>query len=106
MPTAIPIVEVADNAHLARIRRPYREGGTGDAINRCDMRAELFERPEMRALHEQMDIQFAQHLAEAIRVLDVVTLFAAVREDSEPVAERLLTTGDRAGEKPLLANLR
>jgi hypothetical protein len=68
---SVPVVEIADHAHALRVGRPDREGRPRDALHRYRMRAELFIRPQMRPLAEQVDVELLEHGPETVRVLDV-----------------------------------
>ena len=75
-------------------------------VERRRVRAELLEGAQVGALDQQVEVEFAQHRAEAVRVFDVVGVFAAVGQESQAVAERLLRPAIRPGEEALLADLR
>ena len=65
---AVPVVEVADHRDAAGVRRP---DGEMHAVARprasIEMRAELVEEPEMRALGDVVVVHRAEHRPEANR---------------------------------------
>src|SRR4029453_1063966 len=56
MPSAVPLIEVADDADSFRIRRPYRKVPAAYAVDHPQMRTELFIVAIMSALGHQMQI--------------------------------------------------
>src|SRR5262249_19800922 len=70
VPAAVPRVEVADDAHAPRVRRPDREVHAGRALVRDAMRAKLVIEPGVRTLAEEPIIGGAEHGSEPVRVLD------------------------------------
>ena len=69
---AVPVVEIADHADPARVRRPDREGDPLDAFMHDRMRAELAIAGEVVALDQQMDVEFAEHRRKAVDVVEFV----------------------------------
>ena len=106
MTPAIPAIEIANDTHLARVRGPNGEAGAGNAVDGHGMRTQLLEGAKVGALDQEMDVEFAEDGAEAVRVLDVEGIVAAVGKQPQAIAERLLPSGDWAGEKALLTDLR
>ena len=60
----------------------------------------------MRAFHEQVDVELAEHWAKAVRIFDVVGTLAAIGQQAEAVPEGLLAPRDHAHEESFLADLR
>ena len=71
MAPAVPVVEVADHRHAARIRRPDREMHTVGALVRYRMRAELVEQAQMRALADVVIVHRPEHRPEGVRIDDL-----------------------------------
>ncbi len=56
----VPIVEVANDGDLLRVRRPYRKVGPFDAVQVDPVRAQFVGEREMIALFEQVYVVFGQ----------------------------------------------
>ena len=72
MAPAIPGVEVADDRDAARVGRPDREAHTLDAADRHRLRPEAPSKLVMRALSDQMQVEFAKQKAKTVRVLGLL----------------------------------
>jgi hypothetical protein len=84
MAAAVPLVEVTHHADTLGVGRPYGEAAAGYAVAFSRRGAECFEGPQMRAFGEQPRVHFAEHLAEAVRI--VLDRLAAVGPaDAQPV---------------------
>src|SRR5262245_3919625 len=90
-PSAVPIIEIPDDADAARIWRPDRKGNAIDALVYQRMCSELPVAREMVALRKQVDVDLAEYRREAIDIVKLA-LNASVR-NSQPIAERLLAIG-------------
>ncbi len=66
-----PAVEIADDRHPARVRRPHREMNPGDAVRRMQVRAEFVVQPEVPALLEQINIVLGEQADALLHRLDV-----------------------------------
>src|SRR5216683_3728100 len=64
----VPIVEIADDAHAARVGRPHRECRPADTVHYVRMGAELFIRPFMLALVPEILVQRAERRQKTVRV--------------------------------------
>jgi hypothetical protein len=93
---AVPVVEVADHRHAARIRRPDREGHALDAVHLAQVRAQALPGPQVRALGQQPDVGVAEHEGKAVGVVDARDVRAPV--DLERVAHARLGRGHQASE--------
>ena len=74
--TAVPAVEVADQADAFGVGRPYGEMHAGGRPDRETVRAELFERADVRAFPEQMQVEIGEHAAIAVRIVELGDVFA------------------------------
>ncbi len=88
MPAPVPAVEIADEADAPRVRRPDREMHALHAVHRHHVRAEFFPQPQVIALVEQMQVQFAEHGPERIRVARHALPAAEIR-DPQFIPEQL-----------------
>ena len=61
-------VEVADDGDRARVRRPDRERGAGDAVDLADVRAEPLVELLVAALHREVEVELAERRQERVRV--------------------------------------
>ncbi len=68
---AVPAVEVADDAHAIGGRRPHREVHARRRADGHAVGAELLERAMVGALAEQVQVEVGQHLAVAVRIVDL-----------------------------------
>ncbi|MNZ99450.1 hypothetical protein D3C78_1187760 [compost metagenome] len=68
MPSAIPIVEIADDGNTPRIGRPHGEVKTFDAFEFQRMRAHPVEEPEMRSFTDEIIVHGSENRAEAVGV--------------------------------------
>jgi hypothetical protein len=57
----IPAIEVADDAHSIRRRRPNSESDAPFSVARERVRAELIVDTQMLAFAEEMEIEFAEY---------------------------------------------
>ena len=71
MPASVPVIEIADNTDAKSIRRPYREMHTADAQDTINMRTQFVIQALVRALTDQMQIQFAEMGRESVWIVDV-----------------------------------
>ena len=83
----VPVVEVADDRHRPRGRRPDRERGPGDAVDLGHVRAEPIPQLLVAALAEQVHVELADRRQEAVRVFDRDRAGVAVA-DLELVGQR------------------
>ena len=90
MAAAVPVVERPDHRDAPGIRRPDREMHAGRALMVDQVRAELVEQPEMRALGDVIVVHRAEHRPEGIGVGDPPLAAGIARA----VAQRL-ALGDR-----------
>lgn len=67
----IPAVEGANHADTQRVGCPNRKVDPGDAFNRAELCAKLFEAFQKIAFAVQVDIQLAQQEWEAIGVFQI-----------------------------------
>src|SRR5262249_56909171 len=79
MPSAVPKIEVADDAHALRVGREYHEADAIDAFERERMSSELLIGPQMRALAEQMQIEIGKDRRETVGVLEFDGMVAGLR---------------------------
>ncbi len=105
MAPSVPVVEIAQHAHLPRVRRPDRERRAVDTVDRRRVRTEFLEDAQVVSLDQQMNVQLAEHRSEPVRVLEVV-LLAVVGLDAKAILERLLAALDDSREEPLVAHAR
>ena len=91
MATAVPVVEIADDADAPRIGRPDGEGDAERAIMLAPMRAENGVAFVMRAFDQQVDVEIAQHRRERVDVIELVdterTLGAQAVAKARPATE-------------------
>src|SRR5436190_3943546 len=78
--TAIPIVEVADDADALGVGGPDGEAGAGHAINSAQLGAQLIIDAELLALAEQIQIRFADGGQEGIGIARAMHLAGAIRD--------------------------
>ncbi len=57
----VPSVEVADDAHAPRVRRPYGERRAAHAVDRSHVRAERVVEVQVVAGRDQIRVEFAEH---------------------------------------------
>ena len=96
MPPRIPVIEIADHADAARVRRQHHEGDALDAVERHRMRAELVIDALMGAFAEQIEIEVAQHGRKAVGVVEFDEFVAEA--GAQLIARRAVR--QRAGEQP------
>ncbi len=97
MAPPIPEIEVANNRHPARIRRPDCEMHAVGALMVNDVRAEFVEQAQVRAFGDVVIIHWPKHRSERVWVFDVPFTPAV----AGPVYQRLaFLEGNRAFEKP------
>ena len=65
----VPVIEVADDAHLRRVRRPHREGGARDALQLAHDRPQHLVGTQVRALAQQPGVGLAEDGRESIGIL-------------------------------------
>jgi hypothetical protein len=70
MAAAIPMIEVADHGHAARIRRPYREQRAFNAFMCHRMRTEPIIETLVRALDQEVVIHRTQHRPVGVGVME------------------------------------
>ena len=75
---AVPPVEVADDADALGIRRPDGEVHAGHAVDRAQLCAELLVALPVLPFAEQVQIEFAHHRRERVRVVHRVGLAGLV----------------------------
>ena len=97
---AVPVIEIADDAHAPRIRRKHREGDAGDAVVHDRMRAELVVELKMRALAQEVEIEIGQNRRKAIRVFQLDDRLA--KADAQAIRAGIIRTP--AGEQSGLVN--
>ena len=96
MAAAVPGVEVADYRDAARVRRPDGEGHALHPVQAGRLRAEPLGQLPVRALRKKVEVEFAEHQAEAVGVFGL--LHRATPADPQPVGDRLgEATGEEAG---------
>src|SRR5438270_9674350 len=83
----VPAVEVADDADRARVRRPDRERGAGDAVDLAHVRAELLVQLFVAAFAGEVQVELAERRHERVRVPDRERVAVGVG-DFELVVER------------------
>lgn len=93
MAAAVPAVEVADDAHGARVGRPHRERDAVDAVVVVQARAEHVPQPLVPALADQVQVELAHGRQVPVRVVGDEVGTVVVGGD-ELVRGRLL--GERA----------
>ncbi len=71
----------------ARVRRPDRERGAGDAVDLADVRAEPLVERLVAALHREVEVELAERREERVRVAERERLAVGVL-DLELVLER------------------
>src|SRR5271165_5513897 len=80
MASAVPLVEVADDADALGIRRPHRKTDAFSTRMLDHARAELLIEPEVRAFTEEMQIKICKDGRIAVGILNLVSLLlAAIR---------------------------
>ena len=97
---AVPVVEVADDADAAGAGGPDGEGHAGDAIDLARVGAQLLVIAQMGAFGQQMNVQLAKHVAEAIGVLELLGRQRIL--GAQAVAEALLAIGQHRQEEAVL----
>jgi hypothetical protein len=97
--TAVPVVEVTDDADPLGVRRPDGECRSGDAVDFAEVRAEALEGAQVRTFGEQPDVHLAEHRPETIGIVGF--LDAVFPGDAQAVGEIVATTRDDAFKKPL-----
>ncbi len=98
MAPAVPVIEVSDDAHAPRARRPHREGDAGHAVEGDRVRAELLVGAVVCALGQEMPVEIAQQRWEAVGIVDLGDV--AVPRYLEPVSERVAPVGQHGFEEP------
>jgi hypothetical protein len=96
----VPVVERADHADAPGIGRPHGEGHAGNPLHFAGMRPQPLVQMQMPAFAQEMDVEFAQHLGEAVGVVDDVLPVEAPH--AEPVGEALVSPFDGAGKHAVL----
>lgn len=98
-----PAVEIAEDGHAARIRRPYRERRAGDLAVEggvaARMGAEYLPEPPMSSFAEQVQIEFADGRQEAVSVGGQHGPAARIRHDQAVVPQ--IRKFDHALEDPV-----
>jgi hypothetical protein len=84
---AIPIVEVANDADPPCVRRPDREARAAYAISSRRCAPERLPQPQVVALADALSIEIAQHLPEAVGILEFKRRDKVVL--AKPVRKRL-----------------
>ncbi len=79
MASAVPEVEIADDADSLRIRREDGEGNAFDTVLNHQVGAKLLVEVHMRALAEQIEIEVTEHRQEAIRIFELDDVIAKAR---------------------------
>ncbi len=85
VPTAVPVIEIADHADARRVGRPYRKPRARNAKKRGDMSAQFPVDLSVGAFAKKVEIEFAQRCRESISILDLVNTVIR-RRDPEAVA--------------------
>jgi hypothetical protein len=98
MTPAVPVIEISDNAHAPRARRPHREGDAGHAVEDGRVRAELLVGVVVCALGQKMPIEIAQQRRETVGVVDLGDV--AVPRHLEPVGKQVGPVGQHGFEEP------
>ena len=96
MPPRIPVIEIADHADAAGIRRQHDEGDALDAFQRHRMGAELVVDALMGAFAEQIEVEVAQDGRKAVGVVEFDQLVAEL--GAQLIARRAVR--QRAGKQP------
>ncbi len=84
--TAVPAIEVADDPHAPRVRRPDGEAHAGRALVRTDMRAEHVVQVLVGALADQVQVDLAEGRAEPIRIVELPGV-AVWKAEPDPIRE-------------------
>src|SRR5262249_59368386 len=69
MPSAVPLIEIADDAHAFCIRRPHREVHAANSLYDSYVRAELFVISIVRSFGHQVQIIVREQRRKAVRVV-------------------------------------
>ena len=96
--TPVPVVEVADNRHAARRRRPHCKRHAMHAIDRAHVRAKFLVDEVVRALVEQMQIEIAERGKKRIGV-EKLPDFTAAQSHTQLVAKNFFLPQDGAFKK-------
>jgi hypothetical protein len=89
--TAVPVIEVTDDADPLRVRRPDGESRSGDAVDFAEVRAEALEGPQVRAFGEQPDVHLAEYRPETIGIIGFLN--AVFPGDAQAVGEIVAAAG-------------
>jgi hypothetical protein len=95
--TAVPGIEIADDADPLRVRCPDRENRSGHAIDLAQVRTEAFEGPQVRAFGEQPDVHFTEYGRETIRVIGFLNTVFPV--DPQAVGETVAAARHQSFEE-------
>ena len=96
----VPAVEVADDAHPPRVRRPHREYRPRHAVEHAQMGAEPLVSLVVGALGQEVAVVVAERRRETVRVVDRAAL-AVDAVDLEAVGEGRGAPGDHDLEQAL-----
>ena len=69
MAAAVPVVEIADDAHAAGVRRPDGEVRAPHAIDFAELRAELLVAAEQLPFAEQVQVEIGEQRGKGIRIV-------------------------------------
>ena len=83
---AVPAIEVADDAHAARVRRPHREAHARDPLVRPRVCTEHVIETLVRALRDQVQVDLAERRREPIRVVELPGV-AIGKAEPDPIRE-------------------
>ena len=92
MASAVPGVEIADDADALGIRRPDGEGRPFHAVDFAEVCAQSFEGPKVRSLGQQPDVQFPENRRESERVVGL--LHAAGPFDTQAIVKESIVAED------------
>ncbi len=92
MAARVPAVEVADDRHRTRVRRPDGEAHAAHAVDRHDAGAKMLGELEMPPFVEQVEVKLAQQRAEGIRVFGL--LHRARPGDAQQIGLRAVHPAD------------
>ena len=98
MDAAVPAVPVADDGDALGVGRPHGEGATAHAVHLPEVGAEFFVELAVVALGEEVQVELAQHRAEAVGVRGG-ELLALVGLDAQSVVGTLVRSLQHQLEK-------
>ena len=85
MPAAVPVIEIADDAHASCVRRPDGKACAADTLHFQAVRAQGGVNAHVRTLAEQVQVDVAERRREPVRVFELAG-FAGWQRYAEAIA--------------------